>query len=341
MRAALERRLLKRWFGSPGLLWLLWPLEMLYRLVMALRGRASRQSAGDKPPVIVVGNLAVGGSGKTPLVLALVEAAYRAGWKPAVISRGHGGRGPFPLQVQANTDPSACGDEPLLMARRFPGLPIFVAPVRRAAWAAAVEQGVDVVISDDGLQHRALPRRLEIAVVDGRRGLGNGHCLPVGPLRESAARLSCVDFVVRNGGDARIIPEGVDAVEMNLQPSFFRRVSLTSEKLTVSGLVDRVAASGRVAALAGIGDPARFFSTLQALGISCEGRAFPDHHAFSADDLRPFADSVLLMTEKDAVKCTDLVKALGIDAWYLQVDAQLPLDFFARVLSRAELDARG
>lgn len=340
MRAALERGLLARWFGKPGPLWLLWPLEIVYRALMALRGRPARQVVGEAPPVIVAGNLAVGGSGKTPLVLALVEAALRAGLKPAVISRGHGGCGPFPLQVRVDTDPAACGDEPLLVARRFPGVAVIVAPVRRDALAAAAKQGVDLVISDDGLQHLGLPRRVEIAVIDGRRGLGNGHCLPVGPLREPASRLQGVDFVVRNGGGTDRVPDGIDAVAMQLRPACFRKVAASAESLALDEFLRHAAGHARVAALAGIGDPSRFFAALHNLGLAGESHPFPDHHAFTESDLRPFAGSLLLMTEKDAVKCAPLVKSLGIDAWYLQVDAQLPPDFAARVLSCAGFAAR-
>ncbi|MFP5441616.1 MAG: tetraacyldisaccharide 4'-kinase [Gammaproteobacteria bacterium] len=330
MRAAIERWLLARWFGKPGVLWLLLPLEWLYRLVVAWRGSPT----GVRPPVpvIVVGNLAVGGSGKTPLVLALVAAVRQQGLRPGVIARGHGGRGPFPLKVGIDTAAAASGDEPLLVARRHQGVPVFVAPDRRAALAAVLAEGVDVVISDDGLQHLSLQRSVEIAVVDGRRGLGNGRCLPVGPLREPPARLSRVDFVVVNGGECPSLPVAA-VTSMRLQPALFRRVGVPAETLDPAAMRARCVAPP--SALAGIGDPSRFFATLQSLGIDAEGHPFGDHHAYTVDDLRPFAGRLLLMTEKDAVKCADLVAVVGIDAWYLEVDAVLPAEFFSRVFARA------
>lgn len=338
MRAAIERWLLVRWFGQPGALWLLLPLEYLYRLAVLLRGKPV--VARPSIPVIVVGNLAVGGSGKTPLVLALVAAARQQGLRPGVIARGHGGRGPFPLRVDADTDAAASGDEPLLVARRHPGVPVFVAPDRRAALAAVLAEQVDIVISDDGLQHLALQRSVEIAVVDGRRGLGNGHCLPVGPLREPPVRLSRVDFVVVNGGDiaSLSLPPAASTTTMSLQPALFRRVGAPAETLDPAAM--RARCGARPAALAGIGDPSRFFDTLQSLGIAADGHPFGDHHAYTVDDLRPFAGRLLLMTEKDAVKCAGPVAAVGIEAWYLQVDAALAPEFFSRVFARAGVNDR-
>lgn len=345
MRAALERWLLARWFGGPGVLWLLLPLEWLYRVIIALRGMPSAHR--PPVPVIVVGNLAVGGSGKTPLVLALVAAAQQRGLRPGVIARGHGGAGPFPLQVGVDTDAAACGDEPLLVARRHPELPVFVAPDRREALAAALAQKVDLVISDDGLQHLSLQRSVEIAVIDGRRGLGNGHCFPVGPLREPAARLAGVDFVVLNGSAAVAPASPLPATPapifpMTLQPTLFRRVAAPVETLDLVAMRARRGVQGeaRPAALAGIGDPARFFASLRELGIASDDFPFADHHAYSVAELQPFAGRLLLMTEKDAVKCVAAVTALGIDAWYLQVDAALPPDFFDRVFARAGVNDR-
>ncbi|MFZ5722773.1 MAG: tetraacyldisaccharide 4'-kinase [Pseudomonadota bacterium] len=335
MRAVLERWLLARWFGRPGILWLLLPLEWLYRALLPFREPADRS---PPVPVIVVGNLAVGGSGKTPLVLALLRAATARGLRVGVIARGHGGRGPFPLRVRPDTDPALCGDEPALIVRRH-DVPFIVAPDRAAALASLLADAhPDLVISDDGLQHRALPRTFEIAVVDGRRGFGNGHCLPLGPLREPVARLQRVDAVVINGQPpAALAAAAGDATAMQLRPVLFRRVG-SEETLTLEAA--RARFGERVTALAGIGDPARFFATLQSLGHVVDGHAFPDHHLFVAGDLRRFAGRPLLMTEKDAVKCVVPVRVTGIEAWYLQVDAVLPAEFFARVFARAGLPER-
>lgn len=323
MRARLERWLLARWYGTPGALWLLWPLEFLFRVIGGWR-RARRVPASPPVPVIVVGNIGVGGAGKTPLVLFLVDALRARGLRVGIVSRGYGGKGPFPLVVSAATGPAACGDEPALLARRT-GVPVVVDPHRARALAMLAASGVDVVVSDDGLQHYALPRTVEIAVVDGRRGHGNGHCLPVGPLREPLSRLRSVDFVVRNGGEAG------DGVVMQLAPVAMRSVADPAVTLSVDGFLARY--GERVSAVAGIGDPSRFFATLRTLGLLPAMHPFPDHHDYSRADLA--LPAPLVMTEKDAVKCAGIAPG---DAWYLEVAAQLPADFLPAVLRRAGLE---
>lgn len=328
MRAALERGVLARWYGKPGILLLLAPLAWLYCGIAWLRSLGAREVAPPLP-VIVVGNLTVGGSGKTPLVLWLVQALRGQGLKPGVIARGYGGSGPFPLVVDAGTPPAQCGDEPALLARTA-GVPVVVAPDRRQALARIRELGVDVVISDDGLQHVALPRSVEIAVVDDRRRLGNGWCLPVGPLREPADRLARVDFVVGNGGDA-----GVGAIPMFLRPTRMYAVNDPARSCSVEDFLH--GHTQGVAAVAGIGDPSRFFAGLRALGLQADEFPFPDHHAYVAGDFAALRDRVIVMTAKDAVKCRDVP---GLEAWYLAVEAELPQDFLARVMARAGLPSR-
>lgn len=322
MRARFERWLLAHWYGSPGVLGLLWPLELLVRTVA--RWRVQRIRRDPPVPVIVVGNLAVGGSGKTPLVIWLAEALQASGFRVGIVSRGYGGTGPFPLFVGGQTDPVACGDEPALIARHT-GLPVVVGPDRVAALLLLVEQGVDVVVSDDGLQHVALPRTVEIVVVDAQRGHGNGHCLPVGPLREPLSRLDTVDFVVSNGAE---LPGGVP---MGLQPRVFRRVDEPRIELSPDGFMARHGA--RVSAVAGIGNPSRFFATLRKLGFEPAEHPFPDHHRYRVDDLA--LPSPVVMTSKDAVKCAGLV---GADAWYLDIAVELPADFLPALLRRAGLE---
>lgn len=329
MRAALERALLARWYGTPGLLFLLMPLSWLYRLVVAWRARGAARCTPDTP-LIVVGNITVGGSGKTPLVLWLASQLRGRGLRVGVISRGYGGRGPFPLIVHGDTPPDQCGDEPALLAQRIPGLPLVVDPDRRRALRVLSGQCVDVVISDDGLQHVALARTVEILVVDDKRRFGNGHCLPVGPLREPLLRLSTVDFVVGNGGDA-----GVGALTMQLQPTVFRSVALPDNELPPDAFKARF--GDRVAAMAGIGDPSRFFATLRALGFVVEEHPFPDHHPFRAENFSALAGRVVVMTGKDAVKCHAIP---GHSAWFLDVEAQLPPGFLEAVLQRAGLGSR-
>ena len=333
MLARLEHALVARWYGRPGLLWMLVPLELVFRAIVALRARV-RSRVLPPVPVIIIGNITVGGSGKTPLVIWLANALQARGLRVGVVSRGHGGGGPFPLRVDGRTAVVDCGDEPALVARST-GAAVVVDPDRRRALASLLQLGVDVVLSDDGLQHLALPRTVEIAVVDARRGLGNGHCLPTGPLREPAGRLASVGLVVVNGAGPFRYP---GAVPMTLVPTLFRKVDGTAEPLSISAFRDRF--GDRVAAVAGIGDPPRFFASLRALGFFVDEYPFPDHHVFAAGDL-PAGNGgagVVVMTAKDAVKCAGLA---GVDAWYLEIDAQLPPTFLARLLVMANLEEEG
>lgn len=337
MRRSLERWLLARWYGTPGLLWLLFPLEILFRVRVALR-RVGRRPIKPAVPVIVIGNIVVGGSGKTPLVLWLAAELRARGFRPGIVSRGHGGRGPFPLHVHPATSADMCGDEPLLLARRL-DVPVVVDPNRRAALALLLTQHVDVVISDDGLQHYALARTVEIAVLDGARMFGNGHCLPVGPLREPPARLNEMDFVVGNGA-LRGLHGGPGVITMQLRPMLLRQVINPAVTISVQDFLSRYgsAVNGKpVVAVAGIGNPQRFFTTLRNLGCTIDEFPFPDHHMFTTADFAPLAGRVLLMTEKDAVKCVGLV---GVDAWYLEVEACLPDTFLPALLARAGLPER-
>lgn len=279
-------------------------------------------------PVVVVGNLSVGGTGKTPLVIALVEILRAAGFSPGVVSRGYGGRARgWPQKVTAQSDPLEVGDETVLIATRT-GCPLMAGPERVAAARALLEGGCDVIVSDDGLQHYRLGRDVEIAVVDGARGLGNGLCLPAGPLREPPARLQSVDCVVKNGGEARpgeflMRLEGDTAVRLG-----------GGEARPLASFAGR-----KVRALAGIGNPQRFFDHLRSFGLEAEERAFPDHHVFRAEDLAWGDDVPLLMTEKDAVKC----RALSQESlWMVPVRAILPPEFAASVLNllRTKIDGR-
>lgn len=330
MRQTLERALLARWYGRPGVLLLLLPLSWLYALVQRIR-LASRPRELPPVPVIVVGNITVGGAGKTPLVLALVRELQVRGYKPGVIARGYGGSGPFPVQVDATTSPVVCGDEPAMIAR-VTSVPVVVAPKRTDALRKILDAGVDVVVSDDGLQHGALPRSVEVVVVDDQRRLGNGHCLPVGPLREPVPRLASVDFIVGNGGDA-----GVRAFVMQLRPLQLRNLRDPALVLSPEDFIAQY--GGVVNAMAGIGNPSRFFAALRRLGFSVREYAFPDHYAFRDEDLRRHAGAALVMTEKDAVKCRELPALAEVSAWYLPVEAVLPDGFFDAVFKRAGLHA--
>ena len=303
------------------------PLGWLFRLGATLR-RAAYSSgpltAYRAPvPVIVVGNITVGGTGKTPLVIALVQAAVARGLKVAVVSRGFGGKtDQYPRQVTADSNALEVGDEPVLIARRT-GVPVILDPDRRNALDVAIrEYSPDLVISDDGLQHYALPRSAEIVVVDGQRGLGNGRCLPEGPLREPATRLKEVDFVF-------ITPEGWSGA----YPMIMRPADITS--LATEATLDPRAflrKHPQVHAVAGIGNPKRFFNLLSMLGLGTTPHVFPDHHAFQPADLA-FADGLpVLMTEKDAVKCAPFAEPHW---WYLPVTASLPEGLLEQMLDRA------
>lgn len=293
MRDWLERR----WYSSQPAPLALRPLSSLFGAIARSRRLRLQQNARPlEVPVIVVGNLAVGGTGKTPFVIWLVERLREWGYQPGVISRGYGGRAPrYPWRVSARTPVSESGDEPLLIATRT-AAPVMVGADRVAAARALIAQaGVDVIVSDDGLQHYALARSLEICVVDGARGLGNGALLPAGPLREPAARLQEIPLVVINGSGFDARHDG--QIEMQLRAT--EAVPLAGGAATY---LDRFVGQ-RVHAVAGIGNPRRFFDMLRARGIAVIEHAFADHHAFSSQDIQ-FLDGVnVLMTEKDAVKC--------------------------------------
>ena len=319
-----QRCIERAWYqGSP---WLvpLWPLGWLVGWVASGRLRRFRRLAAKPPvPVLVVGNVTVGGTGKTPLVIALACRARERSLNVVVISRGYGGKtGGHPMVVAADDDAGRVGDEPLLIARRT-GVPVIVDPQRaRALDKAIADFQPDLVISDDGLQHYALPRSAEVAVIDGRRGLGNGRCLPAGPLREPARRLGLVDFVVANGG------HWPGAVALRLLPDELVRLS-DGTRLDTATFARR---HGSVHGVAGIGNPQRFFATLAELGLTVTAHAFPDHHVFRENEL-DFADvRPVIMTEKDAVKCRAFSNT---NLWALPVRASLPDGAVDRMIDRA------
>lgn len=272
-------------------------------------------------PVIVVGNLTVGGTGKTPLVIWLCTRLRGLGLRPAVVLRGYGGqaiRRARPRQVRADDDPVAVGDEAVLLAARS-GSAVVVCPDRVRAAQLAIAQGAQIIVADDGLQHLALARDVEIAVIDAGRSLGNGYLLPAGPLREPAARLTRLDALVLNVDG--LPPERTSSHA--LAPTSFTMRLAGDHLWPLNGAGAGLALASwrgrRVHAIAAIGHPERFFAHLRAAGLEVIAHPFPDHHRYRAQDLEFREPLPLLMTEKDAVKCR---RFDGADRWFLPVEAQ-------------------
>jgi len=315
------------WYGKGRPLWPLYPLAWLYRLIAEHRRRKAFQALTFPipVPVVVVGNITAGGTGKSPLTAMLARLLAGEGWQPVILTRGYGGRSDhYPLRVLPRTTATEAGDEPVMLAEQA-GCPVVVDPDRRrgALWALDEKLG-NVILCDDGLQHYRLPRDVELAVFDGSRGLGNGALIPVGPLREPGSRLDLVDFVITNGGWLGDI-EHPQQYTMTLAPTAVRDVA-SGQRIPLDDLKGR-----SVLAVAGIGNPARFFDTLRALGAQVTERALPDHHRFRARDLQCDAGQWLVMTAKDAVKCRELAPA---NAWVLEIEARLP-DAFSRAFLAA------
>jgi len=269
-------------------------------------------------PVIVVGNINVGGTGKTPLVIWLDELLRARGFRPGIVCRAYGGRARLPRPAAADDDPRLVGDEAVLLARRC-GCPVWVGVHRTAAARAllAAHSDCNVIIADDGLQHYALARDIEIAVVDGARGFGNGMLLPAGPLREPPSRLNSVGVLVVNGAalfPRELLPSKVPAVEMTLGGRIFYDLANPSRQAGPDCFAGK-----QVHAVAAIGNPQRFFNHLHELGLSFVAHPFPDHHAFTAADFAFRGDDAVIMTEKDAVKCE---RFCAENFWVLPVDAE-------------------
>lgn len=307
----------RAWYGHSRWVWLLLPLSWAYGTVVFLRRLAYRlglaQSTELPVPVLVVGNFTVGGTGKTPLVTALAHRLRNRGVSPGIVTRGYGGKADdWPRLVSESDDPALCGDEAVLMARRA-GCPVAASPRRADAARLLLEQGVNFILADDGLQHLALDRDAEIAVQDASRSHGNGWLLPAGPLREHPRSRAPVDIEMVNGINGDFWLEARAAYPL--------------------GRADAAVAledwSGKsVYAVAAIGNPERFFATLRGADIDCEPRPFPDHHAFRQADFQALTDKPIFMTEKDAVKC----ESLGLQqVWVVPVEIEFTPDAARRV----------
>jgi tetraacyldisaccharide 4'-kinase len=313
--ARIEAWLQRRWYGgvTPDL-----GLRLLAATYgLTLQARVRRPAPPLSVPVIVIGNFTAGGTGKTPLVIAVAQELSKQGYRPGIVSRGYGRSSSRPLRVDLQTPAEECGDEPRLIFERT-GLPVFVDSDRVAAAERAIAAGCNLVIADDGLQHQRLHRDIEIEVVDGERGYGNGMLLPAGPLRESPR--PC-DMRVVNGettlaaGDWKMRLVLGDAVSLE-DPG---------QRRPLNEFLGR-----HVHAVAGIGNPERFFRALAQAGLSASHHPFPDHHQLRRNDFPDSADAIL-MTEKDAVKCRELGLS---NAWMVPVAADLPAEFFQTLLSR-------
>ncbi|HET7064527.1 MAG TPA: tetraacyldisaccharide 4'-kinase [Rudaea sp.] len=320
-----ESELRQIWYGGRMAPWVLRALAALYALLAGLRRglySAGLLSQTRLPvPVIVVGNINVGGTGKTPLTIALVGALRARGFNPGVVSRGYGGSARGPLLVDANSEPRIAGDEACLIAQATQA-PVAVGRDRGSAGSTLLEAArCDVLIADDGLQHYKLCRDVEICVIDGERRFGNGRLLPAGPLREPASRTAAFGFRVCNGGVAH-----AGEVAMTLRGDDAVALTAPARRRKLSDWLDQ-----RVHAVAGIGNPARFFAGLRAAGIDIVEHAFADHFAYAAADLEFGDDLPVLMTEKDAVKCAGFADAR---CWRVPVRAELPDDFFDAVAAR-------
>lgn len=371
--ASLSTFFLTMWYRKRWYAWCLLPLSWLYTAVAALHARWHiKRRTPLAVPVVVVGNITTGGTGKTPVLIALAKSLTQKHVKVGIVSRGYGSEAPYyPYTVAVDDAPKVSGDEPLLIARET-HCPVVIGRDRVAAAEQLIaNHSVDIILSDDGLQHHRLPRQIEIVVVDGDRGLGNHLCLPAGPLREPARRLTRVDWVLINrttigstpvekpvradvavgeeqqgrergytdssGGDNPRLP-----VDVRLQATAWRHVQTQALYPLIplpwlEAEQDNAQNPPSIRAVAGIGHPERFFNTLGQLGLQCETLAFDDHHNYSAEDFIGWQDDIVLMTEKDAVKYHALSQqqALPTRCWSLVVDIALPQALIDQVYQQA------
>ncbi|MFT7389172.1 MAG: tetraacyldisaccharide 4'-kinase [Candidatus Endobugula sp.] len=352
---------LDMWYAKRWYAWLLLPVSWVYQLSAIIHQWWQKKRAIILPvPVIIVGNITVGGTGKTPVIIALARSLTAKNVSVGIISRGYGSRAPYyPYPVSVNDLPHHTGDEPLLIARATQ-CPVMIGSHRvAAAQQLLAEHDVDIILSDDGLQHHRLSRDIEIVVVDSQRGLGNHFCLPAGPLREPAKRLASVDWILinRSAGHPRVIqpdtapsqfseplsPSNTQAtkpprlpLDVTLQPMAWRHVaSQTLYPLAPLPWVNRDKVS-LIHTIAGIGNPQRFFSTIEQLAINSECYAFDDHHQYIVEDFSSWTNATVLMTEKDAVKCQALMSedAMPADCWSLVVEMDLPDPLIAHIFEQ-------
>lgn len=325
-----EQPWLDAWYGQRRWTLLLLPVMWLFILLAAVRRywvlRYLQKSFVT--PVIVVGNISVGGTGKTPLLISLVSYLQQQGYTPGVISRGYSSAAPhYPYLLDATSTAVQAGDEPLAIFQRT-GCKVCVGADRIASARLLEDEGCDVLLSDDGLQHYRLGRAIEIAVIDGQRGVGNGFRLPVGPLRESVSRLKTVDWVVVNSPTDNFqlpqLPE-LFYIPMQIKPAALINMQ-SGQPVAIATFNEQ-----RVHAVAGIGNPERFYQTLDQCSLKPIAHRFPDHHIYTATDFNFDEHLPVVMTEKDAVKCRTFAQA---DWYYLPVTAELPESFWQALGAR-------
>lgn len=321
MKQAFNRWLQSVWYERNGSGVFLLPLAWLYRAVIAIRRcwyRAVKLERFDVP-IIIIGNITVGGTGKTPLLIWLVQFLRQQGFTPGIISRGYGGQAQtWPQWVDADSNALEVGDEAVVIARQT-ACPMAVGPVRTDDVKLLLQHSrCDVIVADDGLQHYALARDIEIVVIDGQRRSGNGRCLPAGPLREPEARLQEVDLTIVNGsamaGELAMNVIGDHAVNLK-----------TGEQKPLTDFVGQ-----HCHALAGIGNPQRFYQLLENKGLTINSQSFPDHHVYRSGDLTFADDAPVLMTEKDAVKCAALASD---NTWFVPIGAQPDVEFGEKLMA--------
>jgi tetraacyldisaccharide 4'-kinase len=306
--------LINSWYQRRPIRWLLWPLSLVYQAVLKLRmglfSLAILKQRYLAVPVIIVGNITIGGTGKTPFVIWLAKQLQQAGYRPGIISRGYGGEAEhYPQKVMPDSDPSIVGDEPIIISRHTL-CPMVVAPDRHAAGKMLLrDYDCNIIIADDGLQHYALGRDIEIVIIDGQRQFGNQLCLPAGPLREPLSRLQQVDFIIENHGSG--------SANYTMTLSQLHAINL-ADPTKIQALASFYGQS--IHAIAGIGNPQRFFDQLSSHGLQLISHAFDDHHPFQAYDLDFNDNKPILMTEKDAVKCQ---KFVNNNIWYIPIEASI------------------
>ncbi|HCH31355.1 MAG TPA: tetraacyldisaccharide 4'-kinase [Oceanospirillaceae bacterium] len=330
--------ILNAWYRGAWWLSLFYPLEWVYLRLRKLHLRRQPNPSENPIPLLVVGNITLGGTGKTPLVVALVAALKQRGLRPAIISRGYGGRiGAGPHCVTAKDKPEQVGDEPTLLAQ-LTRVPVVVGWDRKAGLTWLAEQGqYDLVISDDGLQHSAIKGDLEWCLIDGARGLGNGHCLPAGPLREPSTRLHQVDQVLITGELQPQVKQQLKQLlgaqdDCLLEPQLDQLKRVADDQVAAWPSVDTP-----LNAIAAIGHPQRFFNDLRAKGYSVAGQGFADHHQFKPQDL-PHGE--LIMTAKDAVKCKPMAQEQNLPWLYATQRLTLPESLVTKLIQQLDLTAK-